>query len=58
MYLHCPKCQNLIEKVSDTLAEGKVIDRMCQRCEKRVSYIVKYKAISDTKKRIDRSKER
>lgn len=55
MNLYCPKCQNLIEKIDETMAEGKELNRMCQRCEKLLNFVVKYKVIESTKREVDRN---
>lgn len=44
MNLYCPKCQNLIEKIDETMNDGKELDRMCQRCAKKTVFVVKYRA--------------
>lgn len=43
MNLYCPKCQNLIEKIDEVVAENVILNRMCQRCEKMTNFVVKYK---------------
>lgn len=44
MLLQCPKCQHVIDKVSDSIKEGETIERLCEKCGKTVSFFIKYKA--------------
>ena len=46
MLLYCPNCQNLIEKTNDSKNEGETIVKKCSRCEKIISFYIKYKAYS------------
>lgn len=46
MLLYCPNCQNLVDKISETRGDGDTIYRKCKKCNKQVSFFVKYKAQS------------
>lgn len=45
MFLYCPGCQNLIEKSTEEYPEGTTLDLTCSRCDKTISYYIKYKPV-------------
>jgi len=39
MILYCKYCQNIIEKKSDDLKEGELIEKICYYCGKKQTFI-------------------
>lgn len=46
MLLYCPKCNNLVDKVSDKFSEGETLRRICNKCSSEISFYIKYQAVS------------
>jgi uncharacterized C2H2 Zn-finger protein len=50
MLLYCPKCSYLILKRNDTLMQGETLILTCPKCNKMITFYVKYTAISAVEK--------
>lgn len=46
LFLYCPKCNNLMDKINETVDQGGILQRKCNRCNAEVRFLVKYKALS------------